>query len=544
MLTANQVNKFLKSHLPHKHKVIKKLVADNKVLSNNRIQAHNLSFEDKSINLIDDYFNKYMEMKQKNHSLYNQVEREYLEKYTSNEGNSHIKECKIESLKVWLDHLSSPEMSNTPTWMKYYIWQQITNAEQTVDKSNNVVLSKRDKNSSKFFPELNKKALKDFVELVTQYLNNGNVDEDKKSLFKDTFVSFNKIYTHFFNIALKDQEGEDPMDGEWRTFPQGSSASELVESFAGQGTNLCVRCSPSAEIYLGQGNAFLYLVKDKTGDYTIPKVLILNQDGEAREIRGVTENQNLGIYDQALEEKLTNIKHGNYVRIKLNSAKKLNEIDTKIKKGHSLGLEDLVFLYQEKVAGFGYGEDSRVGTIKNNIDLKSSLSKILNCDHDQIATSIDELNENTIALANERTEISDINKIKNLRLVLGSLIIQGVDPIQRENENKLVLENVSGDLALWDGNIELSKNINIEGGLSVVKPAEVTFPDKTRVKKTVHFVSDEIRELPNNLTVEDSLHIGKSSITKLSDSLKCPEVYGRKGQLTYIPPNFKGKIIP
>jgi hypothetical protein len=79
--------------------------------------------------------------------------------------------------------------------------------------------------------------------------------------------------------------------------------------------------------------------------------------------------------------------------------KKLTEIEEKIKQETKLNKEDLVFIYEidSSIQYFGMTKDPRIDKIRKERIPKEDAPIVLDCEPNQIATNLNEVNENTKA---------------------------------------------------------------------------------------------------------------------------------------------------
>ena len=81
----------------------------------------------------------------------------------------------------------------------------------------------------------------------------------------------------------------------------------------------------------------------------------------------------------------------------------LTTIERKMQEGEKLDRNELIFLYEidSSIEGFGYHEDPRIKELQSQRNPETDMLIILECNPEQIARSVDQINQNTKAYVGE-----------------------------------------------------------------------------------------------------------------------------------------------
>jgi hypothetical protein len=260
--------------------------------------------------------------------------------------------------------------------------------------------------------------------------------------------NFVRLYTYaleqFSGMSFKHLEN---IAGKWKTYPKGSDPRELYDSLQGYPLEWCTATNiETARTQLQGGDFHVYYSQDENAFSVIPRVAIRMTGNSISEIRGIEKDQNIDQFIQpVIDEKLDAFgNEGKQYLKKSEDMKQLTAITEKHRAGLSLTKEDLLFVYQvnNTIQGFGYQDDPRIAEILSNRDTQSDvellydvdfnnigkkeleciygllktpvqfqtiqkslrevrninedLPIIFNCTLDQIATSVEQVNENTV----------------------------------------------------------------------------------------------------------------------------------------------------
>lgn len=304
------------------------------------------------------------------------------------DAQSLIKEQK-KSLDKWLNYFMK-ENTSYPMWARYWAFQGMLKLGKYDAKKH--TFSKRSKGTTSPFVELNPEALAITISTIINYQNGKQIDDKKlESLTKDG--SFAKLYAYNIWKTLEDERNIknnklDGGDGKWKLYTNGYQ--EILDDIEGKSTGWCIISEEIAEEYYNMGNIHIYFTKDKSGNYTIPRVCIREEYGNIAEVRGVLQNQNLepqmiDITDKKLDE----FSDGKLYKKKLHDMEILTEIYEKSRSFKELSKKELEFLYElnEKIIGFGYEKDPRISEIKRTRNNVADLALIFNIDKNQIGTN-------------------------------------------------------------------------------------------------------------------------------------------------------------
>ena len=391
-------------------------------LHNEEIVKHTSSSSDNKYEAIEKYMNRLERITERayqNENDINLLKRLYYDKYVIKEENvpeayfekqeqialergyghvkytERIKQQEIEqirkeqeeSLDSWLDYFASSDTQHYPTWFKYYCFQSVVKLGYFDKKSDK--FTKRTDSTVKPFIEINREALAYIYDSFVKVLDKREIeDKDLEKLINNG--SFAKIYSYAIkkmDSVQKDNTNSD--DGIWKKYDQGSDPSILFNDIHGKGTGWCTAGGiETATDHLNGGDFYVYYTKDKNGEYTAPRIAIRMEDGKIAEIRGVAENQNLeSNMEKVVDKKLDEFPDKEIYKKKVHDMKMLTYIYTKWKNGGDLSKEDLRFLYEidDKIIGFGYKKDPRIGEIIEDRNKREDLSFIFDCSLEQIS---------------------------------------------------------------------------------------------------------------------------------------------------------------
>ena len=194
--------------------------------------------------------------------------------------------------------------------------------------------------------------------------------------------NFKTLYEYSIRAIMnKGEKRSNSIEGKWVKYEQGSDYHKLRDSLQGYYTGWCTAAGENfAKGQLENGDFYVYYTFDENGEAKVPRIAI-RMDGHntIQEIRGIAENQNMepemmSILDKKLEEFPDRDKY----RKKEYDMQFLTTIDNKVQKGYDLTNDELRFLYEidDKIEGFGWGEDPRIEEIKSKRDTIVDLNKV------------------------------------------------------------------------------------------------------------------------------------------------------------------------
>ncbi len=337
------------------------------------------------------------------------------------------------SLDSWWDYFLSDECSY-PEWFKYYAFQGMLKLG-TYDHDRSQ-FNKRASSTTNLFVHLDKEAL-DLVYQNLQNELNGQPVEDAVLQRLLENGSFSKLYGYMLHQVELSRKNVN--EGIWVRYDQGSDPNQLVKGIEGSGTNWCTAGIETAKSELQKGDFYVYYTKDLDGLYKNPRIAIwMNGKTKIEEIRGVAVRQEIEPEMQPiLEEKLKEFPDRGKYKKKSSDMEKLTKISRKYQTS-DLTLEELRFLYQidDRIEGFGYGEDPRIEEILKERDYKQDLVKIFDCDSDEISN-----------------DVSDILKGKKVKYFYGNLDLSSLN----------TLDGISLPQFIIGGGLNLSGLSHLEG---------------------------------------------------------------------------------
>jgi hypothetical protein len=188
--------------------------------------------------------------------------------------------------------------------------------------------------------------------------------------------------------------------GEWKKYPQGSSATSLVESLQGHGTGWCTAGESVAASQLSRGDFYVYYSHDEEKNPTIPRAAIRMEAGKIAEVRGIAPNQHLDSYiAPVVQKKMHDFPDGKMYEKKAGDMQRLTQLEQKTVAKKPLSKDDLIFLYEinGKIEGFGYNKDPRIQELRKNRDPKADAPIVMECSPKDIAWSQKEISATTKA---------------------------------------------------------------------------------------------------------------------------------------------------
>ncbi|MDO4963654.1 MAG: hypothetical protein Q4E75_06155 [bacterium] len=312
------------------------------------------------------------------------------------EKNKSIIQDQKESLDKWLEYFIYDEEAKTyKSWEVFWVLEGLQKLGK-YDKEKHKY-TKRDKTTVYPYPEVNKVAIFNTINLMEEYLKDKKGPEELKSALGQG--NFKQLYEYSIEQQMLQGERKDNgIEGKWIKYDQGSDYHKLRDSLQGYKTGWCTAAGESfAKEQLEDGDFYVYYSVDENGEYKIPRIAIrMNGHAKIAEIRGIEQNQNLEPEMlPILDEKLKEFPDKDKYLKKEHDMKKLTEIDNKINQGLELTQEELKFLYEidSKIEGFGWNNDPRIEEIKERIQ-KRDYSKIYNCKEEEIALNQEEWEQN------------------------------------------------------------------------------------------------------------------------------------------------------
>ena len=307
----------------------------------------------------------------KNH-IVNMLANKYVIKSENISGNlpngftkDSIIDEQINSLRIWVDYLSSPE-ADYPVWTKLWVMHGVLKMG-SFDPVGEKYNTRTDKTINPFI-SANPALIAKSIETIMKLVNKEEITDEEEARLSKT-KSFNRLYT-FFEKKYRENviEKSDPNDGIWVKYFQGDVAGAIRLSQSVQGTPWCTAsksmaisqvCGNYDGTRLG-GDFYVYYTKNKDGEYKIPRIAIrLKGKKEIGEIRGILSGQNLESEMTDIVEKQLKSMHGltkesisKQLEI-IDNSRKLIDIARKCNKGEILTEQELKVLYGDNT-GFGW----------------------------------------------------------------------------------------------------------------------------------------------------------------------------------------------
>ena len=301
------------------------------------------------------------------------------------------------SLDKWIEYfLYDEESKSYEMWEKYWVFQGLQNLGK-YDKETSK-FSKRDKTTVYPFPPVEREYIFTTLKLMEDFLKDKKGEEDIKQALSTG--NFKLLYEYVIKQSfLKGEHQSNSTDGKWIKYEQGSDYNILRDSLQGYYTGWCTAAGENfAKDQLAGGDFYVYYSLDENGEAKVPRIAI-RMDGKDKigEIRGIADNQNMEPEMMPiLEEKLKEFPDKDKYLKKEHDMKLLTLIDKKVNNNIELTLEELKFLYEidDKISGFGCGNDPRIKEIKSKRNCKKDYAYLFNIKEEDIALSQEEWESN------------------------------------------------------------------------------------------------------------------------------------------------------
>lgn len=444
------------------------------------------------------------------------------------------------SLDAWISYLSDNN-EPYPMWFRYYVFRNILNlGDFDKDKGE---FRERSQGSAYLFPDIDRGALayiQDVIEATKDEKMLGKLQEAQKIasnnnlkegelLTKEKATAFSKLsFAKQYTEAIKlngeiTPELREEVRGKWVKYQQKTDPTALWASLQNKGTAWCTKGFATASTQLEGGDFYVYYTLDKSGEPRIPRIAIrMNGQNEIGEIRGTADNQqNLeGNMAPILDEKLKDFgNEADKYKKKSSDMKKMTELTKKQEKNESFTSEELKFLYEvnDSIDGFGYDKDPRVKELREKRILEEDLSIIFECQSNQIARNINEVNDNTKAYIGEWNPKIFKKNPENIEYLYESFPKKKIFRRTIELTTKTPKEYT--DLLISEGNQISTYAQDI---LNKIKPL--------KQKEEIDLVSFSVEQLgfPNGATLQQIYDIAKEFNLEL-----CPPQVGSELRLSY-----------
>ncbi len=291
------------------------------------------------------------------------------------------------SLDQWIDYLTSGD-AVYPTWFKYFVFQNITKLSQ-FDKSLGK-FKKRTNETTAPYPDVFREPLAQICDVYEKVAQDNNLLKTDPEVQREFSKSFPKLYAEKISESLASSiENKENIKGKWVKYEQGTAgeAERLYDSLQGRGTGWCTAGESTARTQMKSGDFYVYYSEDDKGEATQPRLAIrMDENDKIGEVRGINPHQEVEpIMSDILDSKLSEF--GNEAeKYKKKSAdmKKLTEIDEKIKENPNAELtpEELKFLYEinSPIEGFGYQKDPRIAELREGRDIEGDIATMYGFD--------------------------------------------------------------------------------------------------------------------------------------------------------------------
>ena len=304
------------------------------------------------------------------------------------------------SLDNWIDYLSS-EDAVYPTWFKYFVFRNITKLSQ-FDKSLGKFKDRTDTTVAPY-PDVYREPLAQICDIYEKVAEDNKLLKTDPEIQREFSKSFPKLYAELITKSLSaSMEGREELKGEWIKYSQGNSgdADRLYKSLEGKGTGWCTAGRSTSEAQINSGDFYVYYTYNANNEPVQPRIAIrMNGRNQIGEVRGILQHQALEPQmNDILEGKLTEFgSEADKYKKKSEDMRRMTEIEKKTKSKTQLSKEELEFLYEinSEIQSFGYDKDPRIEEIRSQRNIKEDTCIMFECLEEQIATNIQEVDENT-----------------------------------------------------------------------------------------------------------------------------------------------------
>mgnify|MGYP004513558271 CR=1 FL=1 len=249
-------------------------------------------------------------------------------------------------------------------------------------------------------------------------------------------------------------------EGKWITYTNESDLKKLLESLFEHNSFWAIENSSFIKNHgLNKEKIYIYYTKDRDNRYTCPRISILTKNGEISRISGAAPYGNIeSEMEMILEKKIDEFPYNEEYKKIIRELQNFTKIYSKWTNKEDLNKNDLKFLYEleHKINFIGYKNDDRINEIINTRDIKKDLSKIFDCDIEQISLTREEALKGDIIAHFGNLDLSDLDDITDIKLpkyILGNLYLSNL----KSFKNNILPSYVLCDIDL--GNIKSAENI-------------------------------------------------------------------------------------
>lgn len=380
------------------------------------------------------------------HSKYIIKEKDIKEEYIAKKTSPTTSRDKViyntitaskDSLDTWIDFLGSLE--NEEMWVKLWIFKGITSMGNYNDDRK--AFSRRTKHTTSPFPMFDPVITLDIIDKVKTLIKANDQELINEAI---TSESFSKLYAYYFSMKREEiLKRSKTTSGEWIHYEGVNNRIRLRSDIIGKGTLWCIENRKDAKEILENGVIDIYYSYDEELKPTIPRLAIVSNDKNIKEVRGIGHSQNIEPFmEDILERKLLSYNYNEKVSKILTNARRLTYLTEK----ENYSKSDIEFLYEikEKIGFFGYAKDCRIELLKGKRNMQKDLSYYFDCQEDEIAITKESIKNNTICYYGDISETQEELNISLPKYVIGDVRC----PNLTSTKGLERLEIVTNDLSL------------------------------------------------------------------------------------------------
>lgn len=290
----------------------------------------------------------------------------------------------------WLDYLMSDDI-DYPMWVRYWAFKGMVKLGH-FDFSKHS-FSRRGKNTPYSFAKFNEEALRMSMDLVMNYYSYGDSVSDSEL---DDLVlngNFGKIYARcLWTCEDKFMEfTKESSSGVWKFYECGSNSEKLFSDIDGKFTSWCIDDEVVSSDYLDSSDVYVYYTKDSDGDFTMPRIAVVVEDGEITEVRGISDmEQNVEPeFFDVVEEKLGEFYHDKKFDNMLRDMRRVYNIIS----SDEVSANDLKFIYEvdSNINCFGGDKDFEIARFLRTRDKKKDYGAMYGCPSSLVGDSYSDL---------------------------------------------------------------------------------------------------------------------------------------------------------
>ena len=347
------------------------------------------------------------------------IKEEYIAKKTS-PTNTSDKEiyntitASKDSLDTWIDFLGSLE--NEEMWVKLWIFKGITSMGNYNDDRK--AFSRRTKHTTSPFPMFDPVITLDVIDKIKTLIKTND-----QELINDTITSesFAKLYAYYFSMKREEiLKRSKTTSGEWIHYEGVNDRIRLRSDIIGKGTLWCIENRKDAKEVLENGVIDVYYSYDEELKPTIPRLAIVSNDKNIKEVREIGHSQNIEPFmEDILERKLLSYNYNEKVNKTLINARRLTYLTEK----ENYSKSDIEFLYEikEKIGFFGYAKDWRIEQLKNKRNMQKDLAYYFDCQEEEIAITEESIKDRTICYYGDISETEEELNVSLPKYVVGDV---------------------------------------------------------------------------------------------------------------------------